>query len=74
MVAKKGLQGKAVGKLAREEAVATFLTSMSLDGSRSLKELGRPPTAFEIRVYEVDTPIDPLHIRDEPNFASVFIW
>jgi hypothetical protein len=54
MVGQKGLRGKSVGKVAGDEAVASFLTSMALDGSRSLKELGRPPTAFEIRVYEVD--------------------
>jgi len=58
MVAKKDLRAGGASRTgAGEEAVATFLASMALDGSRSTKELGRPPTAFEIRVYKVSAVI-----------------
>jgi methylated-DNA-[protein]-cysteine S-methyltransferase len=58
MVAKKDLRAGGASRTgAGEEAVATFLASMALDGSRSTKELGRPPTAFEIRVYKATAGI-----------------
>ena len=36
-----------------EEAVSSFLAAKTLEASRSLKKLGRLPSAFEIKVYKV---------------------